>query len=984
MAKSPVRNPAPNPSDLSLFAKEERVLAFWKKNRIFERSLRKNPRSKIFSFYDGPPFITGMPHYGTLLPSIAKDIIPRYQTMRGRYVPRVWGWDVHGLPAENKVEEQLGLRVKKDIERYGVGNFIKAARQYVAKGSKDWRWYIDHIGRWVEIDKPYRTDTLNYMESVIWAFKELYNKGLIYKGRRVSLYCPRCATPLSKFEVTMDTDENYRDVADPAVTIAFPLKDSPETYILAWTTTPWTLPANNGLAVNPHIKYIVVTDGRKKYILAEKALERYPEFSHWKKIKTVTGKSLIGKSFIPLFEIDVEKSDSNYRVWGASFANAEEGTGVVHIAPGFGEDDFNLGLAHKLNLPTILDEDGKFLEHFDHPWASLYFKKADPLIIEDLEKRSLLIRRETITHAYPHCYRCSTPLIYMAQSSWFMKIGPIRKQMLEANEHINWVPPHFGVKRFKYNINNAPDWSISRTRYWGVPIPVWETRDGERAVIGSLAELEKLSGKKVHDLHRPGIDEVVLTLPSGKKAYRVKEVLDVWFESGSMPFAQDHYPFENKQKFEAGFPADFIIEYTGQLRGWFYYLHVLANALWDKPAFTNVITTGVLMGTDGRKMSKNYGNYPDPRQIIEKYGAEALRLYFSASKVMLGEDPNMNEEGIREARNTVNILHNTHKYLLTYADLHHWRSFGSAQGRPFGSAQGRLTKSTSNHILDRWINIRLEQFIQDYSGGLDTFDLPKSTRAIQPFVEDLSTWYIRRSRDRFAGGDPKALATLHSVLLRFSQAVAPTLPFTAEHIYHTLRGVKDPQSVHLCNYPRPHTLSPADKKLLEKMGLVRTLASAVHTLRAKAQQPLRQRMAAVVLKGTNELKTERALTELLRDEINVESVSFYTKRPGKNFVSVKVGRATVYLDKNLTEKLVAEGLLRELMRGLQDARKKAGLNVGQKVDLAYTTDSQKLLDLIGRETDRIKELGHLKEIRKESAVQGEKLFKGELTIAIRK
>jgi isoleucyl-tRNA synthetase len=959
----------------SLFEKEEEVLGFWKKNKIFEKSLRKNPKSRIFSFYDGPPFITGMPHYGNLLPSIAKDIIPRYQTMKGHYVPRVWGWDVHGLPAENKVEEQLGLKVKKDIEKYGVGNFIKAARQYVAKGSQEWRWYIDHVGRWADLDKPYRTDDLNYMESVIWAFKELYNKNLIYKGRRVSLYCPRCATPLSKFEVTMDANENYLGVTDPAVTIAFQLREAGDTSILAWTTTPWTLPANNGLAVNPDIKYIVIGNGEKKYILAEKALERYPEFKSWKKIKTVMGKSLVGESFIPLFRADIDNSENNYRVWGADFANTEDGTGIVHIAPGFGEDDFNLGSAHKLNLPTILDEDGKFLEHFDYPWAGAYFKKADSMIIEDLDKRGLLVRKETIVHSYPHCYRCATPLIYMAQDSWFMKIDPIRKQMLKTNDSINWVPPHFGAKRFKYNIDNAPDWSISRTRYWGIPIPVWETKDGERVVVGSLKELEKMSGKKIHDLHRPGIDEVVLTLPSGKKAYRVKEVLDVWFESGSMPFAQDHYPFENKSKFESGFPTDFIIEYTGQLRGWFYYLHVIANALWGKPAFTNVITTGVLMGTDGRKMSKNYGNYPDPRQTIEKYGAEALRLYFSASKVMLGEDPNMSEEDIKEARNVINILHNSHKYLLTYTDLHHWK--------PIGATQGKSTRTNSKHVLDRWIRIRLEQLIQEYSSGLDAFDLPKSARTIQPFIEDLSTWYIRRSRDRFAEGDKQALATLYGVLYKFSQAVAPTLPFTADYIYRTLKSAKDPQSVHLCNYPKYKALSITDKKLLEKMALVRTLSSAVHTLRAKAQQPLRQRMATVILGGIRDIKIDKELVKLFQDEVNTECIKFDTK-PGKNFMSTKVGGITVCLDKKLTEKLIAEGLLRELIRGLQDARKKAGLNVGQKVNLIYRTDSQKLLDLMNREEDCIKKAGCFREIKRDNINRGEKLFKGSLIIAIKK
>ncbi|MBU2101696.1 isoleucine--tRNA ligase, partial [Patescibacteria group bacterium] len=862
----------------SLFEKEEEVLSFWKKNKIYEKSLKKNPKSRIFSFYDGPPFITGMPHYGTLLPSIAKDIIPRYKTMKGYYVPRVWGWDVHGLPAENKVEEQLGLKVKKDIEKLGVDKFIEAARQYVAKGSKEWRWYIDHIGRWADMDKPYRTDDLSYMESVIWIFKKLYDDGLIYKGKRVSLYCPRCATPLSKFEVTMDANENYRDVEDPAVTIAFELKNQKDTYILAWTTTPWTLPANNGLAINPRIKYATITDGKRKYILAEKALERYPELKKWKQVKLQLGKELVGETFNPIFKIDIKKNENNYKVWGASFPTTDEGTGIVHIAPAFGEDDFNLGQAKRLELPVLLDEDGKFISTIKDPWAGIYFKKADPLIIKSLEDKKLLVRKETISHAYPHCYRCATPLIYMAQDSWFMRLDPIRKELLATNKKINWIPSHFGDKRFKYNIETAPDWSLSRTRYWGTPLPVWETKDGERIVVGSIKEIEKLSGKKITDLHRPGIDEVVLTLPSGKKAYRVKEILDVWFESGSMPYAQDHYPFKNRARFDSGFPADFIIEYTGQLRGWFYYLHVLAGALKKKPAFTNVVTTGVLMGTDGRKMSKNYGNYPDPRQTIENYGAEALRLYFSASKVMLGEDPNMNEDEIKEARNVINILHNSHKYFLTYADLHNWKP----------------TKSTSKNILDKWIKTRLEEFVLEYSEGLDEFNFPKSARVIQPFIEDLSTWYIRRSRDRFADGDKQALATLRDVLLQFSKAVAPTLPFTAEYMYQSLRGAKDPVSVHLCDYPKTNKqIISANKQLLEKMATVRDLSSAVHTLRAEAKEPLRQKMATIILKNTKGLKTNKELVELLREEVNVEQVKFDTKA-SKDYISTKVGGSTIY------------------------------------------------------------------------------------------
>jgi len=890
--------------------------------------------------------------------------------MKGNYVPRVWGWDVHGLPAENKVEQELGLKVKKDIEKFGVGNFIEAARKYVAKGSAQWRWYIDHIGRWADMDTPYRTDDLGYMETVIWLFKQLYDKGLIYKGRRVSLYCPRCATPLSKFEVTMDADENYKDVEDPAVTVAFKLKGHKDTYLLAWTTTPWTLPANNGLAVNPKIKYVTVTNGKKKYILAKEALSRYEDFKKWKVVNTQSGKDLAGESFEPLFE-PLFKPDpkKDFKVWSASFPNTVEGTGLVHIAPAFGEDDFNLGQAKKLSVPLILDEDGKFMANLPYSWAGVYFKKADPAITEALKTKGLLVKDERITHSYPHCYRCTTPLIYMAQDAWYMKIDPIRQEMLKTNRQINWVPGHFGKKRFKYNLETAPDWSLSRARYWGTPMPIWETKDGERVVVGSIAEIEKLSGKKIKDLHRPGIDEVVLTLPSGKKAYRVKEILDVWFESGAMPYAQDHYPFENKQAFERGFPADFIIEYTGQLRGWFYTLHVLSTALKKKPAFKNVVVTGVLMGTDGRKMSKSYGNYPDPKQTLEKYGAEALRLYFMSNKIMLGEDLDLNERDIQETRNSLNILHNSHKYFTTYANLHSWTP---------------KDKVASSHPLDKWIRTRLEEFINEYATGLDNFDFPASTRPIPPFIEDLSTWYIRRSRDRFVAGDKKALSTLYEVLFKFSKAIAPTLPFTAEQIYSSLKGAKDPESVHLCDYPKTNKRTVStNKTLLQKMSLVRSLASAVHNLRAEAKQPLRQKMATVVLKGTKGLKSDKELVSLLQDEVNVENIAFDTSIK-KGFLKTTVDGVMVALDPKLSEALKKEGLLRDLLRQLQDARKKDGLAVGQKVKLTYETTNKTLSVLIEESKEIIKDSSHFTDVIKGKVPKGVSLMGDDLKIKLEK
>ena len=952
----------------SLFDKEEKVLSFWKKNKVFEKSLKKNPKSRMFSFYDGPPFITGSPHYGNLLSSIAKDLIARYQTMKGNYVPRVWGWDVHGLPIENKVEKELGLRNRKDIEKLGIKKFIEKAREYVNVNTAEWRWYVDHIGRWADLDNPYRTDDFSYMESVMWVFKQLYDKGLVYKGNKVFLYCTRCATVVSKFETTMEAG-NYKDVEDPAVTVAFKLKNKKDTYLLAWTTTPWTLPANNGLAVNPKLNYATITDGRVKYVLAEETLERYEEFKDWKKVRTQTGKELVGESFEPLFDPNFEINDrKDFKVWGASFPTVDEGTGIVHIAPAFGEDDFKLGQAKGVSVPIILDEDGKFLEDLPFSWADQYFKKANPEITAELKKKGLLVKEGVITHSYPHCYRCSTPLIYMAKGSWLVKINKIRQDLLDANKKINWVPSHFGEKRFVYNIETAPEWSVSRTRYWGIPIPIWETEDGEIIVPGSVKEIEAMSGQKVTDLHRPYIDDVVLKTPDGKKAYRVPEVLDVWFESGSMPFAQDHYPFENKKKFEQEFPTDYIAEHTGQLRGWFYSLHVLATAVKGKPAFKNAVVTGTLAGTDGRKMSKSFNNFPDARDTMEKFGAEALRLYLMSNRIMLGEDTSFSERDLKEARGAINILHNTHKYFITYANLHEWKPSKNS--------------SVSKHVLDQWILARLNQVIDEYGSLLDEFNIPNANRAIQPFIEDLSTWYIRRGRDRFVDGDKDALATLYEVLYKFSKVIASILPFTAEQIHQSLKQAKDPLSVHLCDYPKANKkMISSSKQLLEKMDLVRNLASAVHNLRAEASQPLRQKMASVVLKDVKGLKTKKELVQQLQEEVNVQEVKFDTNL-GKTFVSTKVDDVTVALDTKLTDELKEEGLLREVVRALQEARKKSGLNVGEKANLKYEAKDKGLAELIEKYSSYIQESSHFEKIEEDKVKSGTDLLDGKLTVKV--
>lgn len=907
------------------FGIEEAVLSYWQKNDIFQKSLDKNPKDNIFSFYDGPPFITGIPHYATLLPSIAKDVIPRYQTMKGKYVRRKWGWDTHGLPAENQVEKQLGLKTKRDIEALGVDKFIAACRSYVGEVSDAWKWYIDHIGRWADMDDAYRTDSLKYMESVIWVFKQLHEKGLIYRGKRVSLYCPRCATPLSKFEVTMD-DDSYRMVEDPAVTVAFRLLGD-EVYLLAWTTTPWTLPANLALAVDPQAEYVKVSNGDKQYILAHQALERYADLD-FEIIETFKGEKLLGQQFEPLYTFFPTNSETDYRIYPGSFVSMAEGTGIVHIAPGFGEDDTKLGEEMKLSMHETINNEGHFVDEVK-PWAGMYYKKANPLISEDLTKRGLMIREATVAHSYPHCYRCATPLIYKAQVSWYLSIEPLRQDLLKNNKEINWIPKHFGSKRFEHNITNAPDWSISRSRYWGTPLPVWETEKGEIFVPSSIAELEKLSGQKIDDLHRPRIDDVVLTLPSGDKAKRVSEVLDVWFESGSMPYAQDHYPFENEKDFEDHFPTDFIIEYTGQLRGWFYYLHVLSTALKKSIAFKNVTVTGVLMGTDGRKMSKSAGNYPDPRGTIEKYGAEALRLYFMNSKIMNGEDIDITEDEIKEDYKLLNILQNTFKYYQTYSEVHNF-----TPSEDFD--EQKLT------VLDRWIKARLEQSIEEYAAGLDKFDFPGSTKVIRPFIEDLSTWFIRRSRDRFVSGDAAALQTLRDVIYRFSLFVAPTLPFTSDYFYLKLTDGKKLQSVHLEDYPKPDSgLAKREEETIQLMTEVRSLASEVHMQRSAAAVSLRQPLQTLTIDCSKELASRVDLIEVLQDEVNVNEILIGDKTE---------------IDTTLTDELVAEGKFRELVRKFQEARKKSGLQVGQLVSFGYYTRDELLEHIISSNAEELAKL----------------------------
>jgi len=936
----------------SVFSKEEeKVLEFWKKGDTFKKSVEKDAPQGNYVFYDGPPFITGLPHYATLLPSIAKDVIPRFFTMKGYRVDRVWGWDCHGLPAENKVEKNLDLKNKKDIENLGVERFVRECRDYVSTSSKQWEWYIERIGRWVDMKNAYKTMDLKFMESVMWAFKSLYEKGLIYEDYRTSLHCPRCATPLSKFEVTMDAG-SYREVEDDSVIVEF--ETDKDFTLLAWTTTPWTLPGNLALAVKKDTSYSVVEHSGKKYVLAKERVEEVFEGKKYKKVKDIKGKDLVGTGYTPLFDLQNGKAKENsgtFKVYDADFVSTQEGTGVVHIAPAFGEDDFQLGKREGLPIIELMDENGVYGEVAGE-WEGYYFKEANEKVKEKLGER--LFKREKSVHSYPFCYRCDTSLIHKTQKAWYLSIESVREKMVESNKEINWVPDHFKEGRFKYNLESAPDWCLSRSRYWGSPVPIWrcDNKECENVEVpGSIKEIESLSGEKVSDLHRPGIDGITFPCREcGGKMKRVLEVLDCWFESGSMPFAQFHYPFEREDEWKDLFPADFIIEYTGQLRGWFYYLHVLSNALFDSYAFKNVIVTGVLAGSDGRKMSKSLGNYPDPKLVLDKYGSDALRIYFMSSPIMLGGDTNLSEEDIQDAlRKNIILLSNVLSFYTPFA-----------KEEKFFVKEGEWREGFSDNILDRWILARLEQTIEEIEENLKNYTLPPACKAITLFIEDLSTWYIRRSRKRFKGEDRedarRALYTTGLVLHRFSKAIAPVLPFVSENIWQKVTGndFEDKEkSVHLTDYPKVEKRL-IDEKLVSEMQKAREFTSLALKERAENNIKVRQPLPSLTIPKGAGLEEKGDLLEIIKEEVNVKEILFDE--------SLEDG---VVLDKKITPDLKEEGEVREVTRTIQNLRKKAGLVPGDRVKVFYKgKDFQELFSKWG---DKLK-----KETGTEEIIEGER------------
>jgi isoleucyl-tRNA synthetase len=932
-------------------SQEDKINEFWKKAEIFRKSVEKKAPRGDFVFYDGPPFITGLPHYGTILPSIVKDTIPRFWTMKGFRVERVWGWDCHGLPAENKVEKELGLKNKKEIEKMGVGKFVCACKTYVNDVSGQWKWYIDKIGRWVDMKNAYKTMDINFMESVIWIFKELYSKGLIYEGYRSSLHCPRCATPLSKFEITMDAG-SYKDVTETSIVAKFKLKKQFKTknvFVLAWTTTPWTLPGNLALAVNEKIKYILVESDGENYIIAKERIGKIFGEKKYKLIEEVKGKDLVGLEYEPIFDLQnkkIKENKNSYKIYDADFVTTEDGTGVVHIAPNFGEDDFELG--KKVGLPVIdlMDENGIYTKEAGE-FKDLYFKDAGKEVMK--KSQDNLFSKFNFTHAYPFCYRCETPLIYRTQKAWYLDTDKIRTQMLKTNEKINWVPDYFKEGRFKYNLENAPHWCLSRSRYWGSPIPVWKCEKcSEIKIVGSIKEIETLSGKKVKDLHRPEIDEHKFKCSCGGIMKRIPEIFDCWFESGAMPYAQWHYPFERKNDFKKIFPADFIIEYTGQLRGWFYYLHALSNSLFKSECFKNVMVTGVLAGTDGRKMSKSYGNYPDPKLTLEKYGGDAMRMYFLGSPVIVGGDMNINEKDIQDSlRKNVMLLYNVLNFYET-------------------SAPKKFTKTNSNNLIDRWIISRLNQITKEITESIEKYDLPSASRTITLFIDDLS-WYLRLSRENLNEGDTENMSTMKEVLENISILIAPFMPFTSEYIWQSMtkNNFDDKnKSVHLESW------SEADKKidvdLLDKMKKLREIISIGLKQRDQNSVGLKWPLNKVII-YSEKLK---GCDEIIKKQLNVKEIEF---KSGKNL--------EVELDFNLTPELEAEGYARELSRNVQAFRKELGLQKKDKIELFIFVDEE-FKKILKNQKEFIKERTNSKILKLGVATPKEK-FKNKIDFNIK-
>jgi isoleucyl-tRNA synthetase len=964
------------------------VLDHWQAQGTFRASVRQRPADSEFVFYDGPPFANGLPHYGHLLTGYAKDLVPRFRTMQGRRVERRFGWDCHGLPAEVEAERLLGISGKADILAMGIEKFNRACRESVLRYTREWQDYVTRQARWVDFDHDYKTLDLSYMESVMWAFRQLWDKGLIYQGFKVLPYCWRCETPLSNHELRMDED-TYAERQDPSVTVRFRLETGE--WLLAWTTTPWTLPSNLACAVGADIGYAVVEAGGERYILGEDRLPAYQaEFGQAVTVGRLSGAELAGRRYEPLlpYLADGEKFGTRdaFRVILSDEVTTEDGTGVVHMAPAYGEAD---ALAcNAAGIPTVLtvDDQGRFTSAVPD-FEGQHVFDANAGITAKLRVQGSLVRQETYTHSYPHCWRCRNPLIYKAVSSWFVAVSRFSGRMVELNEEITWVPGHVKDGQFGKWLSNARDWSISRNRFWGSPIPVWQSDDPaypRTDVYGSLDELERDFGVRPADLHRPAIDELVRPNPddpTGRSMMRrVPEVLDCWFESGSMPFAQVHYPFENRDWFEGHYPGDFIVEYIGQTRGWFYTLHVLATALFDRPAFRTCVSHGIVLGNDGQKMSKSLRNYPDVNEVFDRYGSDAMRWFLMASPILRGGNLIVTEQGIRDAvRQAILPLWNSYYFFALYANAESYLARAS---------------TASEHVLDRYILAKTRAMVTELEQLLDGYNVSGGCQLLREHLEVLTNWYIRRSRSRFWAGERAALDTLWTVLETVCRAAAPLLPLTTEAIW---RGLTGEPSVHLTSWPDVQDW-PADADLAGAMDLVRAACSTALGIRKARQLRVRLPLAALVI-AHPDAKSLAPFTDLIADEVNVKAVELSAEpaslgtfeltvnprllgprlgprvqeviravragdwaRSGDAIVAAGVelepgeyelrlaaadpdstlalpGNAgLIALDTRVTAELAAEGTARDVVRIVQQARRDAGLAVSDRIRLTIGAD----------------------------------------------
>src|SRR3989338_2816773 len=936
--------------------REEGTLAFWKKNRIFEKSVEREAPNGEYVFYDGPPFATGLPHYGHIVASVIKDAVPRFWTMRGYSVPRVWGWDCHGLPIENIVEKELGFKHKKDIIGYGIDKFNETCRARVLTYAEEWEKIIPRIGRWADMEHAYRTMDKPFMESVWWGFKQVYDKGLVYEDYRSMHICPRCETTLSQQEVS----EGYKDVKDISVTLKFELVDEPGTYFLAWTTTPWTLPGNVALAVNPKVTYVKAKPLEGMYWVAkERAATVVPNAEI---VEEKKGSELVGKKYNPPFDYysrdtSLKNRENGWKVYAADFITTDAGTGIAHEAPAFGADDWELSKRENLPFVQHVGMDGTMKPEVKD-FAGMEVKPrseddkvrlgTDIAVLKYLQEKDLFFSKENVTHSYPHCWRCDTPLLNYATSSWFVSVTKVKENLMKNAEAVTWSPEHIKEGRFGKWLEGARDWSISRQRFWSSVIPVWrcEACKGQM-VFGSAAELEEASGKKIDDLHKHIVDTVTVPCECGAKMSRIPDVLDTWFDSGSMPYGEKHYPFENKERFEATFPAQFIAEGLDQTRAWFYYLHVLGGALFNKNAFQHVIVNGIVLAEDGKKMSKKLQNYPDPMEIVEKYGADALRLYLLSSPVMQAENRSFMEKGVDEVvKKNIGRLNNVLAFWKLYDD-------------------GTLRDWKSENILDRWILARLDQLILESTKGYEAYQLDTATRPVAGFIDDLSVWYVRRSRDRFKaapffassaslrgpaessavskGTSPDsastrlaseaeksaledkrcALATLRYVLHTLARVTAPSIPFFAEYLFQAVRESEDEESVHLAMWPEARATAnfimrllgqgSGDAQLIVAMEAARRIVTQALEAREKAGIRVRQPLASLSVPSGTTLPQE--YLSIIADEVNVKRVE-----AGKD----------IALDTNITEELRDEGILSDTIRLVQDARKAAKLKAGER------------------------------------------------------